>query len=356
MTMSLSPAKADSARVFSKPLRVDSQLLVVPENAMAYTAVVTLSETPNSANAEIVYIYLPSGVGKTHLAQHFLQRVRSAKRQTTVMFKHAAEFVDEFIEAAQSNNIPQFQRSFAAINCLVIEDFQALEGRHESQQLLAQVDRIIGRGGRILFTSRRSPGDLKNANEKLMNRCIGGVCAAIQVPGPSSRKQLLAHFASAEMILLPEAAAALLAEELPISPRELRAALIQLEAAAKLAGCRIDTPFVRKYLQHEAKRPDVSLRDITRAVARQFDLSVTRIRSRNRNQELALARQCAMYLSRELTGKRLEEIGHYFGNRDHATVVYACRRIKARALESAEIRRHITQILQALNTAATPNC
>lgn len=355
--MSVSPAKAETGRIVSRPTRVDSHLLVLPENALAFTAVETLTKTPHSKNAQIVFIYGPSGVGKTQLAQHFLQRVRSADRRPTVMFKHAAEFIDEFIEAAQANNIPQFQRSFAAINCLVIEDFQAFEGSPESQQqLVAQVDRIIGRGGQILFTSRKSPSELKNSNEKLINRCIGGVCAAIQLPGLSSRKELLAHFASVEMIPLPDAAADLLAAELSVSPRELRAAIIQVEAAARLGGCRIDTPFVRNYLQHEAKRPDLGLSDITRAVARQFDISVSRLRSRSRNQESALARQCAMYLSRELTEKRLEEIGRYFGNRDHATVVYACRRIKSRALESAEIRRHITQILQTLNTSTGPDC
>ena len=357
MTLSLSPLKAAAGRKLSPGPRGEVPFLVLPENALAHAATMALSEKLNDTSPQIVFLYGPSGVGKTHLAQQFLQRVRAADRQGVILCKQATEFVEELADAAQAGTVPQFQLRFAEVDCLIIEDFHVLEGCPETQQqLLARVDQITSCGGRVLFTSRRSPGEIKGANEQLINRCLGGVCAAIRLPAGGRRQRLLEHFAGAELIPLPDDAAAALAAELSVSPRELRAAVIQLETAARLAGCRIDTAFVHKHLKHEAKQVELGLSDVTRAVVNEFGISVARIRSKNRSQELVLARQCAMYLARELTDKRLEEIGRYFGNRDHATVVYACHRIKARSQESAELRRQLAQILKKLNVGGGPEC
>ncbi len=339
------------------PLGVIWAFVVLPENELAYTAGILLVNSAGGINPALNFVYGASGVGKTRLAQHCLHMGRFHEKRIPVMIRQAAEFVDLFTEAAEVGKIPQFQQEFEPVEFLVIEDIQAFEGRVESQQQLqAQLDRIIGLGGKVLLTSRKSPGELTGFSPKLTNRFLGGVCTAIKMPAVSSRRRLLTHFAGVEQIPISCEAVAMLAEKLPVSPRELRATLVQLEAAALQEHRRIDEALIKKFLQRETLQPSLNLTEITQAVARDFELSMTQLRSRSRNQELASARQCAMYLARNLTKQPLEAIGRFFGGRDHATVVYACKRVKTLIPEQPDLRRRLARIRQTLNAGDDENC
>lgn len=333
---------------------LEAALLVLPENELAATAITMLAGPPLKAAPSLVFLHGPSGVGKTHLARHCLRLQAHEKNAGSVLCKSAPEFIDEFTEAAQLRSVRRFQLEFDDIDFLVVEDFHALENRSESQQqLLARMDQIVCSGGKILITSRKSPGELTGIQQRLISRCLGGVCCAVRMPDPSSRRKLLTHFAGSLQIPITAKAIAGLAEALSVSPRELRSTLIQLEAAAALGRRQIDDDVVSRFLNQEILRTELEISDISRAVAREFDFSQKELRSRNQNHTLVLARQCAMFLTRELTEISLTVVGDYFGNRDHSTVVYACKRFKKLLPDHAEIRRQVSRIRQTLNV---PDC
>jgi chromosomal replication initiator protein len=199
-----------------------------------------------------------------------------------------------------------------------------------------------------VITSRKLPGELESFLPRLVNRFHGGISALMKLPGPASRESLIQHFAKARQLPIAEEVVKLLATEFPVSPRELLGLVTQLEAAAVRKRSHITLAFARKYLKSEIQMPQLTLGEIAKTVARHFQITLAQLRSRTRVQGLLLPRQCAMFLARELTSQRLEQIGNYFSNRDHSTVVHSCHRLQELLSNQPGLRQHLSQIRQDL--------
>ena len=329
--------------------RETEPLLLVPEIRLAHTAITQLGSRSRSRPPS-VYITGPPGTGKSHLARLFLQA--DTGRKASVL---ASEFAAELAEAAQHRDIPEFQDRFRKLDTLVCEDLQALVGRKESQQqLLAVIDEILGRGGRVLITASRLPGRLDRFDRKLVSRCRGGVVVSVRRPGPASRLQLLEHFASRHQVPLPVDVAQLLARKITGSPRDLVSALGQLETLSRISGGVIDTAMARNVVAGDAEAKPPGLAQIARVVARHFGVSARRLRERSRAQHIVVPRQCAMLLARELTGTIYSKIAAYFGCSNHTTVLHACRRMQQRLGNEPELRQLIHSIHAELTGREEP--
>lgn len=219
----------------------------------------------------------------------------------------------------------------------------------ESQsQLVCVLDEILQSGGRALLTGRRLPGELEGMDPRLVNRCHAASCAEIRMPSRSSRILLIDHFAGIQQIPLSRDVVSLLADGLPVSPREFLAAVVQLESCARLQGTVPDAEFTQRLLAGEIQRPRVTLSRIARTVARHFGTSVSQLRSSTRQQASLLPRQCSMLLARELTDEPLHQIAAYFGRQNHSTVVHAGKRLKKILADDPAVRHHLAQIRQTL--------
>jgi chromosomal replication initiator protein len=257
----------------------------------------------------------------------------------------AAEFAAEFAEASTRRTIPLFQSVTRQVDLMVLEDLQSLEGRPETQtQLLSLTNELLANECQIVWTCRKSPGELVKFLPRLINRFRGGVLAAMRLPGPASRQSLVEHFAASRQTGVTPAAMRNLASNLAVSPRELQAAVGRLAAIARQERRAIDADLVRKFLAHDLPPPKLKLEDICREVARQFGTTATDLRSRSRDRRSALPRQCAMFLARELTRGNLVQIGKFFGGRDHSTVVHSCQRFVALLEDDADLRSTLNQI------------
>ncbi|HEY3968262.1 MAG TPA: DnaA/Hda family protein [Planctomycetaceae bacterium] len=320
--------------------------LVLPENRFAFEAVSAIGEAAlGDERPRPIFLYGPSGVGKTHLARHAVRSFLARRPDARVEHITAAEFAAEFAEASSRKTIPLFQAATREFHLFVIEDIQALERREQTQiQLLLLCDELSAAGGQIVWTSRNAPGEMPQFSRKLVTRFRAGVTAQLRPPGVNSRVKLLQHFGQSRQIRMPDDAARLLATELPVSPRELWALLTQLEAIAREQRKPLDSDLVRKFLRQEVTPPKPRLEDVCLAVARQFGISSTQLRSRKQTRGVVFPRQCAMLAARQLTGRSLEQIGKYFGGRDHSTVIYACRRLTKLLPLEAELRLNLSQI------------
>jgi chromosomal replication initiator protein len=332
------PATSSSSRL---------PFLVLPENRFAHTAIIASDET-----AQAVFLYGPSGVGKTELATQAVEALLDRLPQSRVQHLTASQFAAEFAEASTNKTIPLFQSLTRQVDLLVIEDIHALEGRPETQtQLLSLTNELLSSDCRVIWTSHKSPGELKQFLPRLISRFRGGVLAALRLPGPESRRKLIEHFARTRHFNISPAALKLLADELAVSPRELLSALQRLTALARHDRRPVDSDLVRKFLAHDAPPQKLKIDDICRAVARQFGTTATELRSQKRSRSAALPRQCAMLLSRELTASSLERIGRFFGGRDHSTVVHACQRVLELVESEPDLRTHLNQIRHSLGVA-----
>jgi len=264
----------------------------------------------------------------------------------------ASIFAEKFADASERDLLEEFQKSYHDLDLLVLEDLQHLVRQRDAQrQLITILDEIQANGGRMIISSRTPPGELEGLLPRLANRLHAAASAAIRLPGQASRESLLSHFAKTRQIAVPISVIRLLAETYPLSPSELLGLLRQLEAAAASEKVRIDLSFTRRFLDSDTPLNKATLNDIAKTVARHFDIPLTRLRSRARMQELVFPRQCAMFLARELTAHSLVEIGRYFSNRDHSTVVHSCNRVSRLLPEQPDVRHHLTQIRRSLGAS-----
>lgn len=307
--------------------RDSRSFLVLPENRLAYTAAMQWQRPTPGRAAPLVTISGPAGVGKSHLAR---QAARPAAHSDRVAHVTAAEFAAEWDEARRRRTVTQFYAEYLRVERFVCEDAHALQGKPEAQAALVSIiDALLPEGGRVMLTLRRNPGEIPGLSRRLVDRCHGGVSAAILSPERASRIKLLTFFAGEHQCPVPADVIEHLADRFPVAPRELRGLLTRLVQVAVRRKCPIDVSLARTLLGDEPQAQVSRLADIAREVARQFGVSLRALRSQSRNSESLLPRQAAMYLARDLIGAPYAEIGRYFNDRSHSTVVHSCQRFQA---------------------------
>jgi chromosomal replication initiator protein len=327
-----------------RPFRLP--FLVLPENQFAHAAV-----TGDDRRPQHIFLHGPSGFGKSRLASLAIQQRLVISPRARVQQMTASQFAAEFAEASDARTVPLFQSLTRELDLLVLEDLQVLSGRPQTQiQLLSLINELTANDARVIWTSRLSPGELPDFHPKLISRFRGGVLASLRLPGPDSRRLLIEQMARSARVAISPPALNMLADELAVSPRELLSAVERLAALARHDRRPIDSDLVRKFLEHELAPRKLKLDDICRAVGARFGASMSDLRSRSRARRASMSRQCAMLLARELTSSSLEQIGRFFGGRDHSTVVHACQRLAGRLESDADLRSQLNQIRHDLRS------
>ena len=323
--------------------------LVLQENRFAHAAFERLLQPDSAVDRSWTYVYGPSGVGKSHLVKQFLQKQRRNSPSIRSQHLTAAEFVDQWDTAYSSHSLPELEQGWDGVDVFICEDLQALEKRPRYQKsLLALLDTLTNNRVAICLTCSKSPGELRSFLPRLTNRFRGGVCASVKLPAISSRVNLLQHFAQVRQLALSTEVAQTLAEALPVSPRELSAAIVRLEAHIHFNKSVLSVKSAEQYLAEEVKPKIVKLPDVAKVVARHFRLHLCHLRTVTRQPAIMFPRQCAMYLARELTDNSLRNIAAYFGNRNHTAVLHACRRLATLMLEEPAIDGQLNQLRRQL--------
>ncbi|MBX3439360.1 MAG: AAA family ATPase, partial [Planctomycetaceae bacterium] len=317
------------------------QLLILPELQYAHAAALRLLEP----HPPIVTLVGPAGCGKTHLVRAIVREMGRRHPQIEMQSVTADAFHAEFVGAAKVNGVPAFQEKYRESQVFVCEDLQVLEDRGSTQQqLLAVIDEVTTQGGRCLLSSSKAIGQLEGLSAKLKNRCLGGVCAAIESPGKASREKLLTLFAQQRCVVLPNDLASNLAEAFDVSARELRGIVMQLEAMSRQYRRPIDRDIAQAVTSHAVQSAKPTLAQITRVVAREFRVSAADLKSPGRLRGIVLPRQLAMFAAREWAEQGYAEIGKHFRRRSHSTIVHACQRIAARLRQDADFRQLVEGI------------
>ncbi|WP_437201385.1 helix-turn-helix domain-containing protein [Planctomicrobium sp. SH664] len=333
----------------------ESQRFVpLPENRLAIAAVRRLAPGIKRRTVRLVTLVAPPGAGKSHLVRELIRSWEATAPQGRVLTVTASQFSAQLAEASAANTIPQFQLRYRRdMQLLACEDLQALNHRKESQQqLLAAIDEIIAKGGLVLLTSTRMPGDLGGLSRRLVNRIHGGVCVNMELPGERSRRKLLEQFLLAESLTLPPDKIEAAAAKYAVSPRELRGLLTQLRAEGQLpAGKKgAAAPDLKSLIQERQPAKTVNVEVIARESAARFQVKVADLKGPRRSQTISRARQVAMYLARELAGMNYLQIGTYFNRGNHSTVIHACQKIAAARTSDAVLAHEIAAIARAISS------
>jgi len=329
--------------------------LVFDENRFAWTAVNSLmpsTRRPGTDDApQLLYLYGPAGTGKSHLCDLLLRDAELNLPAGSVVHLAAADFAEQVSEEGDGSDINGLLAELTQRRLVVLSDIQHLRRYNTVQKRLATtLDELRRSGTSIVMTSVSAPGELTGFQTRLVNRLRGGICAAVQLPGPKSRQSLLQHFCSHLQIALPIPIIRLFARELAVSPRELLGLLLRFEDLARERRAIPDAALARAFLRQEIQPQQTTIDQIAKAVARHFGVQLAEMKSQARDQMIASSRQCAMYLARQLTGEHYRLIGEYFGGRSHSTVLHSCSRIASQLAEDAGLRQQLRRIEQGLRS------
>ncbi|MBC8113850.1 MAG: ATP-binding protein [Candidatus Saccharimonas sp.] len=335
----------------------------VPEHAFARAALSRVTahgkRTASFSNG-LTFLSGPEGSGKSLLARQAILECLRRQPKLRYIIATAVELTDLLALADELQSLTELLELFGSLDLLVCEDFHELEGEPVRQEsLLSLIDHSSGDGPRVLVTSRKLPGELRDFSQRWVSRCHGGLCATLPWPGLEARRELIARLAQARHLPLCQPVAKSiewLAEHWAFSPRDISRSIDHLAEACHTQQAVVDIPFLERLLSQETHTVSLSLDAIATVVAHEFGVEPGDLRSRSRHQGLIIPRQCAMFLAKELTGRPLEFIGGYFGERSHTTVSHSLSRLRELLPQTPTLRQQVQKLRKRLAELKREDC
>lgn len=325
----------------TKPQQVDPQLnadytfatyVVGESNKMAASVGEAVAAAPGQTAFNPLFIHGGPGVGKTHLVQAIGARAKQLFANMTVTYLSADRFMRQFMDAKGANEINGFMRFYQGIGMLLLDDVQELSGRTGTADAFFQIfNHLLQNGRQVVLASDKKPTDLVGLHERLLSRFKSGMVVEVDAPDLETRLRIVKAKASAEGLSIPEDVAAYVAETVSGNARELQGAMVSLLAYATMKSSDLTLELAQKVvgdLVLRSKKEVLSKETIIKTVCDYFRLDEELLQKNTRKREVVVARQIAMFLCKKRTTDSLATIGLYLGNRNHSTVVYACRAIE----------------------------
>ena len=324
--------------------------VIGPSNRFAHAAAVAVAESPGKSYNPLM-IYGASGLGKTHLLHAIGHYIHDYYTKLRVKYVSTEEMTNDFINAISDNKTAQFRAMYREVDVLLLDDIQFLESKIQTQEEFFHTFNTLHNAQKqIVMTSDRPPKMLEALEPRLRSRFEWGLIADIQPADLETRIAILRKKAAAERLLVPPDVLEFIASKIQTNIRELEGALIRVTAFASLNGQPVNLSLAEIVLKDLI--PDGFGQPITAAMimsntAHYFSLTVEDLTGANRTANIALARQVAMYLCRDLTELSLPKIGALFG-RDHTTVMHAYRKVSDMMIKDRSIFNTVTEITTRL--------
>jgi chromosomal replication initiator protein len=284
-----------------------------------------------------LYTHAAVGLGKTHLLQAITWAGNRGDRK--MLYLTAERFMYGFVSALKTQTTLAFKEALRAIDVLVIDDLQFLQGRSTQAEFCHTLNALIDAGRQVVIASDRPPADLESLDDRVRSRLAGGLVVEIGSLGEELRLEILkSRIAAARLhhpgFEVPTPVLIFIAKSVTHNGRDLEGAVNRLLAHNKLTGQPVTLEMAEREMRdliRPAELKRVRIEDIQRVVARQYNVSRADLLSSRRTANVVRPRQVAMYLAKILTLRSLPEIGRRFGGRDHTTVLHAVRKIEALA-------------------------
>jgi chromosomal replication initiator protein len=268
------------------------------------------------------------------------------------VYTTALDFARELNDAIETQAVEDFRDRYRRTSLFIVDDVGHLAEKLTAQrELVSMLDALEEDGTRAVLTAAAAPGQLPGLIPPLVSRLVGGLTVPLMRPAPGTRLEIVRRLAALRAIELEDSLIKVIADGLEGTVPELFGALVQLELSTQFEETAIDAEKIRQYLAQRNGATPPSLHEITLATARHFSLRVTDLRSASRRRAVVTARGVAMYLARTLTGMSLQQIGRYFGGRDHTTVSYGCSTTEKLLETEPSIREAVQQLQQRWRVA-----
>jgi len=301
-------------------------------NRLARSAGWAIAADPGGTAFNPLYIHSEVGLGKTHLAHAIGNQTKVNFPDKVVLYVNTDQFYQQYIEAVKNQTINDFIYFYQNIDVLIIDDIQFMAGgKHKTQEAFFQIlNYILQKSKQIIITSDKSPVEMTGFEHRVLSRFKWGLAAELHIPDLETRIAILHKMLEKEGVEFPPEVIDYMALRITSNTRELKGAMIAILAQASLNKKEITIDLAKemidKYVKSNAK--EISMEYIQKVVSDYFGFPPEGITANSRKREIVLARQMSMYFAKKYTKLPYTTIGTHFGNRDHATVLYACRSIE----------------------------
>ena len=301
-----------------------------------------------------LFIHGASGVGKTHLVNAIGCKIKELHPELRVLYISAHLFQVQYTDSILQKSFNDFMRFYQSIDVLIIDDIQEIATLQKTQNAFFHIfNHLHLNGKQLIMTSDRSPMQLKGMEERLITRFKWGLTAEIERPDLELRKNILRSKTHKDGLKFPDEVINYIAEHVDASVRDLEGIIASLMAHSTINNADIDLSLARRIVGDisEYEKPALTIETIIKTVSDFYGVEVSAINTRSRKREVVLVRQAAMYLAKKYLDLSTAKIGLYIGNRDHATVLHACKTVTNLCETDKQFRGELSQIELQLQRA-----
>ncbi len=325
-------------------------------NKLAVKAAEVVAGNPGANPYNPLVLHGAAGSGKTHLTNAIGNTILEQNGSAKCYMISSERFLHEYVNAVQGNRMDRFMQKILTCKVFMLEDVQFLANKTKSQEnLLFIINELLKRKAQVIITSNVAPGKLKLFNERLVSSFQKGLIADLAPNDIRTRENLIRQYTEKHAIQLEEPVIEFLAENLGSNMHQLRAVLIRIVAQISLLGGSLGLNDIRYIVSQISPdeslqgvmapgRREIGISEICRATADFFDLPIDILQGVSRKQRIVKGRQIAIYLCRELTSDSLSSIGYHFSNLHHASVLYACNKVKKDLARNPVLKANVEKI------------
>ncbi len=323
-----------------------------PNNQFAKAAGQAVVEASNNSLYNPLVVYGGVGLGKTHLIHAVGRAFHELRPEKRVMYVTSEKFTLDYINAIKENKTARFSKFYRSIDLLIVDDIQFFQKKVRTQEeFFHTFNELYMNGRRIILSTDRPPAEL-GLHNRLTSRFNAGLIVDIQEPDYETRVAILRQKADETGSEIPYEVLEFLAMNIDTNVRDLQGALIRMLAYASLVKSDITPALARRVLaevMHRHVPASITVETIVETVADNFGIKKVDIMGKGRRQEVALARQVAMYLSKKLTRNSLKSIGLSFGGRDHSTVIHGVKSIGEKMIRDELFNAEVKTLVRRLS-------
>ncbi|MFA6237212.1 MAG: chromosomal replication initiator protein DnaA [Bacteriovorax sp.] len=323
--------------------------IVGPTNNMAQAASKAVSQNPGkNGKYPSLYMHSNSGLGKTHLLHAVANEINEKHPGLTVCLITARDFMEEMITLMKNNRINDFVKKYTEkVDVLMIDDIHELKNKEGTQDQFFHVfNEMHSKGKQLIFTSDKRPKEIDGISERIRTRLQWGLVVDIQPPDLETRIAILRRKMEALDLYVTEDVLTLIASRIKTNIRELEGSLVRLKAVSELMNVEIEIDLVKEQLMlpNNESEKEITIEHVAKATAQYFRIPLADLKSKGRSQDITKARHIAMYLARKVANAKQQEIGAFFGGRDHSSVIHAVNTIAEKVKTDSTLSKDINSI------------
>ena len=342
-------------------LKIESQLnpnynfdnfLEGDSNRLARSAGMAVANKPGGTSFNPLLIFGGVGLGKTHLAHAIGVEIKDKYPDKTVLYISAEVFTQQYIDSVKKNTRNDFIHFYQLIDVLIIDDVQFFSGKSGTQDVFFHIFNYLHQNGKqVILTSDKAPVDMQDIEQRLLSRFKWGLSAELHQPDYETRVSILQNILYRDGVEMPQEIIEYVARNINTNVRELEGAIISLIAQASFNKKEVTLDLTKGIVEKFVKnvKHEISIDYIQKVVSDYFQLDIDTLRSKTRKRHVVQARQLAMFFAKKFTKSSLANIGSQIGNRDHATVLHACKTVDNLVETDKQFRKFVEDIHKKLS-------